>query len=481
MADRYWVGGTGNWSDDTNHWATSDGGSPGAGNLPTINDNVWFTALSNGSDYTVTIDSTSLCANFTLGAPATGKVTLAGAFVLRVSGSIDLTAGTAGAVLTHSGSVQLQNATSNNTITSHGLSFAAGFTFNTSGITWSLGDDCTCAGAASLTNGTIDLQGFTFSIPSLSSSNTNVRSLKSSAPGGKLKLTGTGNVMLAATSTNFEINRNSWTIELAANSAAVVQFQGGGLTWPAVVSTNTVVGTFRFTGSNTFKSISYTGGVAHTVAFTAATTTTIEDANGFPSGSAGNVITVTSITAANHNLAKSGGGLISSDYLSISRSQATPGTTWYAGDHSTDGGNNSGWIFTSPPAPQVQVIQPAGGDSTGYRRKRRVLRRIFKRSPEARAQAEAFLAASAQTLTHAGVLPGSPQEELAAFQAVLEDILRGKELEARERTSAIVYEAVVDALLQALTAEVEYEEELEEEAIVLSLVAQLHGMRPTVY
>lgn len=133
-----------------------------------------------------------------------------------------------------------------------------------------------------------------------------------------------------------------------------------------------------------------------------------------------------------------------------------------------------------PPTPVVPP-PPAGGDSTGYRRKRRVLRRIFRRSPEARAQAEAFLAESAKTLTGAGVLPGSPQEELAAFRSVLEDILSDRELEARERTSQIVYEAVVDALLQALVAEVEREEEMEEEAVVLSLVARELGWMPTLH
>lgn len=132
-----------------------------------------------------------------------------------------------------------------------------------------------------------------------------------------------------------------------------------------------------------------------------------------------------------------------------------------------------------PPAPTPPP--PAGGDSTGYGRKRRLLRRIFKRSPEARAQAEAFLAESAKTLTQAGVLPGSSQEELAAFRDVLEDILSEKEHEAHQRTSQIIYEAVVDALLQALTAEVEREEELEEETVVLSLLSSMYGVRPTIH
>lgn len=56
MANRYWVGGSGNWSDDTNHWATSSGGSPGGGNKPGTADTAIFDA-SSGSG-TCTVDET---------------------------------------------------------------------------------------------------------------------------------------------------------------------------------------------------------------------------------------------------------------------------------------------------------------------------------------------------------------------------------------------------------------------------------------
>ncbi|GEM_PF-3769849 len=54
-ADRYWVGGTGNWSDAANHWAATSGGLPGAGNLPVAGDSVFFD--SNSGSGTVTINS----------------------------------------------------------------------------------------------------------------------------------------------------------------------------------------------------------------------------------------------------------------------------------------------------------------------------------------------------------------------------------------------------------------------------------------
>lgn len=117
---------------------------------------------------------------------------------------------------------------------------------------------------------------------------------------------------------------------------------------------------------------------------------------------------------------------------------------------------------------------PAGGDSTGYRRKRRVLRRLIKRRPEVRKQVEEFLAASAEALTKAGVLKGTAQEELIHYHAVLSEILSGKAIALSERTMAqTVRESVVDSVLQALAAE-EAEQEAEEERAVLDFVRSLH-------
>lgn len=61
------------------------------------------------------------------------------------------------------------------------------------------------------------------------------------------------------------------------------------------------------------------------------------------------------ITAASHALVASG-GRICSDYLSISRSDASPASTWYAGANSTDGLNNSGWVFEACPDEWYCVI-----------------------------------------------------------------------------------------------------------------------------
>ena len=58
-AERYWVGGSGNWSDDDTHWAATSGGAPADGNVPTSADNAHFNADSNTTAYTVTVDATA--------------------------------------------------------------------------------------------------------------------------------------------------------------------------------------------------------------------------------------------------------------------------------------------------------------------------------------------------------------------------------------------------------------------------------------
>ena len=53
MADRFWVGGSGNWSDDDNHWATSTGGTAADGNKPTSSDIAIFDASSGTGTCTI--------------------------------------------------------------------------------------------------------------------------------------------------------------------------------------------------------------------------------------------------------------------------------------------------------------------------------------------------------------------------------------------------------------------------------------------
>ena len=61
MADRYWVGGTGNWDGaDTTHWSSTSGGAGGA-SVPTSSDDVRFISTSGAG--TVTLTAAAFCRN----------------------------------------------------------------------------------------------------------------------------------------------------------------------------------------------------------------------------------------------------------------------------------------------------------------------------------------------------------------------------------------------------------------------------------
>ncbi|MFA6296560.1 MAG: GDSL-type esterase/lipase family protein [Patescibacteria group bacterium] len=94
-AERYWVGGSGNWSDAATHWAATSGGSPDAGNLPTSSDNCFFDSNSSANSYSVNVNATGYCNNVTWANPATGNPTLfiAGGVSLFSYGSTVLVSG----------------------------------------------------------------------------------------------------------------------------------------------------------------------------------------------------------------------------------------------------------------------------------------------------------------------------------------------------------------------------------------------------
>ena len=86
MAARYWVGGTGTWrATDTSHWSDSDGGPSGA-SVPTVNDDVFFTANSGSSSTVVTLDGPR---HYSKNVDCTGFVgTLRNGFLWEVTGSL---------------------------------------------------------------------------------------------------------------------------------------------------------------------------------------------------------------------------------------------------------------------------------------------------------------------------------------------------------------------------------------------------------
>ena len=252
-----------------------------------------------------------------------------------------------GMTLTASASAMTFGATSGTQqITTNGKTLDFSLTFNGVGGTWQLQDALT-VGAIEvlvLSNGTLDLNGKTLTCPVRFFTGSGTKNLTFN--GGTL-VCSNANVLAFnnANPTGFTTTAGTGVGTISMTAATAKTFVGAGSTFNCTLNQGGA-GALTITGSNTFSNITNTTQPA-SVLFTAGTTSTFS--NFSLSGTAGNLITIGSVTAASHTLSKAS-GTVSSDFLSVSRSSATGGASWYAGANSTDGGNNTGWIFTAPPS-----------------------------------------------------------------------------------------------------------------------------------
>lgn len=232
------------------------------------------------------------------------------------------------------------------TITTAGVTLGAcSIVFNGAGGTFQFQDNFTQSNSSTtvgvtLTNGTVDLNGKTVTCNFLATG-AGTKNLTFNA-GTLVARNSTTTAWNNANPTNFTTTAGTGTGKISMTGATAKTFVGGGSTYNCTLS-NDGAGALTVTGSNTFTTIA-NGVQPTTFTFTAGTTTTVTNWN--VSGTSGNLVTIGSATAASHTLSKAS-GIVVSNYLSISRSTATGGATWYAQTTSVDGGNNSGWLFTS--------------------------------------------------------------------------------------------------------------------------------------
>jgi hypothetical protein len=349
MADRYWILGTGTWdSTSTTNWSASSGGAGGA-SVPTASDNVFFDANSNvlATAFTVTMANTPRVCNDFTAAGLDGTMTLAGASIgLTVSGSLTFQA--TNFIRSYNGTTIFNATTTGKTITTNGVSLTS-VNFDGVGGSWALGSALTCTNFVPI-NGTIDLNGKTCTISIRLTTSTGTKNITFN--GGSLVCTAASTTTFNnASPTNFTTTAGTGTGAISMTGATAKTFVGGGSTFNCTLNQGGA-GALTITGSSTFSNITntYKSTGATSILFTAGTTNTF--ANWNASGESTRLLTIGSVTAASHTLSKAS-GTVSADFLSISRSTATGGAGWYAGANSTDGGNNSGWIFTAPPAPSA--------------------------------------------------------------------------------------------------------------------------------
>lgn len=352
---RHWVGNGGNFT-DTAHWSTASGGAGGA-SMPLPHDTIRLDASSfSSAAQTITPNVNFLRVGSFSSAGVTNSPTFNINNTTYFFGDLNVTGlgglGTSDMILAGRGVCTLTDS----------LSHLNQYRVDAFGGSWSLGAHLSNVGGLkptlALVRGSFDANDFDLYLNTFGASNANTRTLR----------LGNGTWYLTSTSTHWDITLTAGltffaegsTIECQGGTGLSCTFAGGGLVYNNLRINKTGAGAMQFTGSNTFNIFSRISATNHNILFTAGTTTTLADFQ--VSGTAGNLAVIGSITAANHNLVKTGGGVIDRNFLSISRSQASPASTWYAGANSTDGGNNSGWIFTAAPSqnqPSIIIIPGA--------------------------------------------------------------------------------------------------------------------------
>jgi len=347
MAERWWIGGTGTWS-NTAFWSDSPGGSGGF-SAPVAGDDVYIDPVAFGytgsfsiSGGAVTCD-TFVVVNF-MGAPNT--INLSGLNVtVRNICAFNGSDITAPSLITMTGAA----ATSSTIITSSVT--LTSLTINAPTKTIQFNSAVTFSSSITLTAGTLSNAGgsYTITCSGLSTSNSNTRSIVFDNGTTPATWIFTGTPLTATTSTNLSTSFTGAT-KLVATSSGAVTFNSGGKSYPTLVK-GTAAGTLTVTGGPTLYGLSNlysTRKVPTAIAFTSGTTTTIT--NSFDLlGSSGSLVTITAVTAGTQATLSKSSGTVSADYLSIKDSNATGGATWYAGANSTNVSNNTGWIFTAPP------------------------------------------------------------------------------------------------------------------------------------
>jgi hypothetical protein len=360
----------------------------GTGNI-TINGTgtIWNNSTATGLTYTGTSNiiisnNTATAATLSIGGPTEANAlsfnVINGTYALTCAGSLPsfknlnfVSSGTTGfggtisgqtaniriyGDLTLSSNMTLTSATSfgfgflkttgTQTVTSNGVIYNFPLYQDAVGGTMQLVDALTMLStrAFSHNNGTLDLNGKIMTVGTQYLTNAGTKNITFN--GGTLVCpAATVTAFNNGNPTGFTTTAGTGTGKISMTGATAKTFVGGGSTYNCTLS-NDGAGALTISGANTFTTIA--NGVQPT-AFVFPISTTQTLTNWTVSGTAGNLVTITSGTAGTAATLSKASGTVSSNYLSLKDSAATGGADWYAGTTSTNVSGNSGWIFTAPP------------------------------------------------------------------------------------------------------------------------------------
>jgi len=339
--DYYWIGGTGNWSDFSNHWVKTSGGASFHIAAPSPSDDVHFDVNSFSiAAQTVTIDvSTASCADmdWTGATNSPSLATSTSANNLKIYGSLTLiTAMT----FNFTGDIFFEATTTGHTITMASQVIPGSFNelkFNGAGGEWTLMDSLSAGSRyMDLVAGSLITNDQDISCKNFTSSNSNVRSLLL----GKSNIRVTYFRFSLSNTTNLTFDAGTSTI-MCSEFTGGVDFYGGGLSFHKVIFFED--GEIK-SQSNTFDTLVFTPGKTYTLDDSQTQTITNHlDANGSCSSS---IIIQSDAPGSQATISKASGS-ITIDYVSLKDMEALGGAIFTA-NNAIDLSNNTGWTINSP-------------------------------------------------------------------------------------------------------------------------------------
>ncbi len=255
---RYWVGGTGTWS-DTARWSDTSGGAGGK-SVPRSHDDVVFNSASNATAYTATVNAVTggiRTKALTIAGPASGNVTLAGSTAIDgIHGNVTLPA--TGLTRTYTGAITLSGSATGRTLTTNGVALASATTVNGVSSEWALGSALNNGTSnITVTNGNLLLSNYNLTAGAISSNNSNSRTINFGS--GTISLSGSGQISFGTTETtaaNLTVTASTSQINLSSVGGT---FQGNGKTFYNVTCTDNNPFLQGIDGTNTFNNLSFTG------------------------------------------------------------------------------------------------------------------------------------------------------------------------------------------------------------------------------
>jgi len=349
-ATQYWhttATGSYYWS-NVNNWASSSGGTGGTGRVPLPQDNANFDANSIGAaSIQVYGDMPRLGATMNW----TG-VTNAPFFYF---------ASTAGSTSTMYGSIIMPSGVSTGYTGNLSLNIVLagrgsyiynsilapnyeGLVINMINGTLTLQGNMAQTGGLTINYGTFNANGYNVTVAFVSSSNTNVRSIQMGSGTWTLDQNYASTVWNTTTSTNLTFSAGTSTINISGATSGNRIFAGGGLTYNNIIFSGDNI---TVTGSNTFNSFAVSNAGQPTGLFLASGSTQTIAANSFSDNGSSptNLSIIHATTGGSQATLSMPSGTFNGDYMDLQDSNATGGAAWYAGTHSINVADNTGWLF----------------------------------------------------------------------------------------------------------------------------------------